>query len=78
MKVKDLIKKLGDVDQDAEVVVTTSNFEQGNSKIPASYVHTYKGEVVSERFRDAFDNETYNTDVIRRRDNGSKNFVEIT
>lgn len=64
MKVKDLRELLEKLDQEAEVIVSSSNFEQNNAKISVSYVHQYnEGQKKTESFRDAFDGETYSKDT---------------
>jgi len=78
MKVKDLIKKLEKLDQNAIVVVTTDNFEQGHSKKEAKYIYEFKGDIVKESFRDAFDGGSYSSDVVRHDDKGKKKFIQIT
>lgn len=78
MKVKDLVKKLEALDQNAIVVVTTDNFEQGHSNIEAKGIREFKGEIVKESFRDAFDGGSYSSDVVRYDDKGKKKFVQIT
>lgn len=78
MIVKDLIKKLQALkNQDAVVVVTTDNFEQGNNQIPASRVSEFKGDMVSETFVDAFDGDSYDKDIARYNKKGKTNFVKI-
>jgi arylsulfatase A-like enzyme len=78
MKVKELIKKLQELDQNAIVVVTTDNFEQGNSKKQAKHIHEFKGEIVKKGFRDAFDGESYTSEVVRWDESGKIKFVQIT
>jgi hypothetical protein len=64
MTVRDLIKKLKAIDQDAEVITTSSNFELGSALVPVSYVHVYKeGKEQTKTFRDAFDGESYDKKV---------------
>jgi uncharacterized protein YkuJ len=64
MKVKDLIKKLEALDQDAEVIVTSSNFELNGASVPVSYVHQYnEGSKKVQTFRDAFDGYTYSKET---------------
>ncbi len=65
MTVKQLIKELQKHPQNATVAVTTSNFEQGQSTIELTSVYAFKGEVVQEGFRDAFDGGSYTKKVIR-------------
>lgn len=79
MKVKELIKKLQKLDQNAIVVVTTDNFEQGNSKKQAKYIHEFKGDIVKESFRDAFDGGSYSSEVVRwDNEKGKTKFIQIT
>ena len=64
MKTKDLIKKLKELDPEAEVIVTSSNFEQNHAKVLVTSVHQYNGGSKRQQaFRDAFDNETYQKEV---------------
>jgi len=64
MKVKDLIKKLEALDQNAEVIVTSSNFELNYASVPVSFVHQYnEGSKKTQIFRDAFDGETYSKEI---------------
>ena len=64
MKVKDLIKKLEALDQDAEVIVTSSNFELNGASVPVSFVHQYnEGSKKVQTFRDAFDGDTYSKET---------------
>jgi len=79
MKVKELIDKLQKLDQNAIVVVTTDNFEQGHSKKQARGVHEFKGDIVRENFRDAFDGGSYTSEVVRWDDEKGKiKFIQIT
>lgn len=78
MKVKDAVKYLLKEDQEAILVVTTDNFEQGQSEVEANYIHTFKGDMKKEIFTDAFDRENYEKEVIRRNDEGKKTFVKIS
>lgn len=64
MKVKDLIKKLEGLDQNAEVIVTSSNFELNGASVPVSFVHQYnEGSKKLQTFRDAFDGDTYSKET---------------
>lgn len=64
MKVKDLIKKLEALDQNAEVIVTSSNFELNGANVPVSFVHQYNdGSKRVKTFRDAFDGDTYSKET---------------
>lgn len=74
MKAKDLIKLLEE-NPDAEVVVTTDNFEQGQSKISLEHVSKWKMKKVNKRFVDAFDHESYHSDVYEISENGQEVFV---
>ena len=79
MKVKELIEHLKLLkDQDATVVVVTSNFEQGHNKVLANNLFEFKGDLKEETFRDAFDGGTYNKKVVKWNENGKTNFIEIT
>lgn len=79
LTVKDLIKKLEALkDQDAIVVVTTDNFEQGQSKIPVSRLFEFKGELKREGFRDAFDGGSYSKEIASFDEKGKTNFVQIS
>lgn len=78
IKAKDLARELMKNPNDI-VCVTTSNFEQGHSTIPRGSVRVmrYKGNIVKESFRDAFDGGSYSSDVVRMDDNGALSFVQI-
>lgn len=78
MTVSQLIEKLQKIEnQNAVVVVTSSNFELNNSQIPAKSLYQFKGEIKKEGFRDAFDGGSYSTNVVRRDEKGKTDFVEI-
>ena len=78
MKVKELISKLQKLDQNSTVVVTTSNFEQGHSKKKAERLFEFKGDIVNQNFRDAFDGGSYDSEVVQFNDKeGKTNFVQI-
>lgn len=78
MKVKDLLKKLEALDQESTVVVTSENFEQNGAKKQARGIFEFKGNIVKEQFRDAFDGDSYSSEVVKWDDNGKINFVQIT
>ncbi len=64
MKVKDVLKLLENCDQEAEVIVCSSNFELNHAEVPVSMVHQYDtGSKEKQTFRDAFDGETYDKEV---------------
>lgn len=64
MKVKDAIKKLQEMDQEAELIITSDNFELNHSTIPVQNIHHYKtGKKEVKTFRDAFDGETYQREI---------------
>lgn len=72
---EELLKHPNDI-----VCVRTDNFEQGQSNIPrrSSDVMRFKGEVVKQGFRDAFDGGSYESDIVSRNDkDGKLNFVKI-
>ena len=81
MTVEQLVAKLQKCNQKAIVITATSNFEQGNSDIPANGVREYKGKIVSETFRDAFDGECYDKEVAMfsfdNEETGTIDFVKI-
>jgi hypothetical protein len=59
MIVKELIKKLEALDQNAEVIVKSSNFELNGANVSVTYVHEYSnGRKNTETFTDAFDGNT--------------------
>lgn len=78
-KVKDLVKELLKLDQNAVVVKTTDNFEQGQSEVEASGVEEFEGVLSNENFRDAFDGGTYTKKVVKRfsKDKNKTKFVKI-
>ena len=60
MNVKNLIEILKSLDENAEVIIHSSNFELRNAKVPVTFVHQYDtGSNKDQTFRDAFDGETY-------------------
>ena len=65
-KVKDLVKDLLKLDQNAVVVKTTDNFEQGQSTVLASSLDVFDGTLEKQSFRDAFDGGSYSSEVVKR------------
>lgn len=66
MKVKDFIEKLKKLDQEAEVIIKSSNFELGSSNVLVSCIAQYnEGSKRKETFRDAFDGGAYQAEVWR-------------
>lgn len=63
MKVSELIEKLSECDPNAEVIMRSDNFELHGSLVPVKYVNAFKAQRKLETFRDAFDGETYSTEV---------------
>lgn len=64
MKVKDLIEKLKECDQNATVIVTSSNYELRGARVEASGPHQYnEGIRKVETFTDDFDYEDYSKEV---------------
>jgi len=79
MNVRELMEKLSKLDPELTVVVTSSNFEQNHAKKVAGGVMTFKGKIATETFRDAFDYETYESEVVRwEPGEDNHNCVEIT
>lgn len=74
MKAKDLIKILEE-NPNAEVVVTTDNFEQGHSKVSLEHILKWRMKKVNKRFVDAFDNGSYYKDVYELNEDGQETFV---
>lgn len=64
MRVKELITELGKCNPEAVVICVASNFELRGEKREAR-VWESRARKVSERFRDAFDNECYHTEIYR-------------
>ncbi len=64
MTVKELINKLNLLDQNAEVIIKSSNFELNGAQVPVSLLYqTDKGSKKIKAFTDAFDGQTYNKEV---------------
>lgn len=64
MKVKELIERLQTLNPEAEVVTHSSNFEQNNALVSVNHVRHYpNANLVMERFRDAFDGESYSKPI---------------
>jgi len=78
MKVKELVKHLLEVDQEATVIGPNSNFEQGHVDIELKYIwesHTGKKKV--EHFTDAFDYTNYTKETWSCND-GKESVVKIS
>ena len=78
LTVEDLIAKLKTMPKNAIVVTSSDNFEMNNAIVPARYISNFKGELVTERFRDAFDGDHYTAEVVKRRDKGEEVFIQIS
>ena len=64
MKVKDLIEKLQEFNQEADVILPSSNFELKGYKVSLSSTHQYdNGSKEIKTFRDAFDGGTYHKET---------------
>ena len=74
MKAKELIKILQE-DPEAEVVVTTGNFEMGHSKVRLDHVLKWRMKNVRRIFRDAFDGDQYSSEVFEIDEKGKETFV---
>jgi len=78
LTVKELIEKLQKVDnQDAIIAVTSSNFELNGAKLSAKSLYSFKGKIIKENFRDAFDGGSYDKEIIRWDDKENQEFIEI-
>lgn len=62
MKAKELIKIL-QKDPEAEVLVTTDNFEQGHAKVELTHVLKWRMKKIRKQFKDAFDGGQYSSEV---------------
>lgn len=78
MTVEHLINELQKLDPKAEVVVATSNFEQGNSDVIANHIYAYNGKIRPQTFTDAFDHESYTKDMPLMDETGDRIFVKIS
>ena len=63
LTVKELIEKLKTMDPEAIVVSPSSNFEIGSNALVDPSVYQFKGKIVEQTFRDAFDGGSYNKKV---------------
>ena len=64
MKVKDLITLLKGLNQDAEVIVKSNNFELNGAKVPVKYISSSdEGHKRIETFTDAFDGGSYYKEI---------------
>ena len=77
MKAKELAKLLME-NPEAEVIITSDNFELNHSLIPVSRVHPLKGRIDSKQFMDAFDYEYYHTDVFVWDEKSNQIFLKIS
>lgn len=59
MKLKEYIKMLEALDQESEVIVTSSNFEMNGALISAHAPQAFKATQQIGNFRDAFDGALY-------------------
>lgn len=64
MKVKDYIKELQKLNQEAEMIGVSSNYELRGALVPIDSVHQYnEGSKKTQTFRDDFDGETYDKET---------------
>lgn len=64
MKVKDLVKRLLEVDQEAEVITQSGNFELHGALVPVEGIIVVDtAKKVKKTFRDAFDGESFEKEV---------------
>jgi len=62
------------------VCVTSDNFELSGAIVPQRKLGElvrYPGELKKQTFRDAFDGESYQKDVVRLKKDGKTNFVQL-
>ena len=74
MKAKELIKILK-ADPEAEIIVTTDNFEQGHNKVSLLSVAKWRMKKVQKEFVDAFDHERYHKEIYETDESGQEVFV---
>jgi hypothetical protein len=75
MKAKELIEIL-QADPEAEVLVTTDNFEMGHAKVRLEYVSKWRMQETTRPFRDAFDGGRYSAEVFEMNvDSGKEAFI---
>jgi hypothetical protein len=77
MKVKELIQHLLKADPNAEVTMTSDNFELNHSIVSTSGIREFNGRLEKRTFRDGFDNETYQKEIIVWDDKGKQKFVQV-
>ncbi len=71
---EELLKNPDDI-----VCSVSNNFELNGATVPKTsiYLHRFDGEVKSRGFRDAFDGDSYNTDVVSYNEKCTTKFVQI-
>jgi hypothetical protein len=77
MKVKELIEKLLKEDQEATVVKTSDNFELNGATVEVNGFYSTTATKVKRNFRDAFDGESYDSDVWSLLSNGDTKIIKI-
>ena len=77
LTVKDLIALLQKENPNAIIAKTTDNFEQGHSTVPFTGFYKFKGKLVKESFRDAFDGGSYDKEVIRHDEESGMDFLKF-
>jgi len=80
MNVKQLIERLSKLDPEMLIAVPTDNFEQGQNMKQAKGVRTFCGKIELRTFRDAFDGESYDSEIVSHVFDEEKdhNFVALT
>ena len=75
--VKEMIEKLSKLDPNAILVNSSNNFEKKGATVPITSLYEFDGKIEKRKFRDAFDGEIYESDVVSMVD-GKDKFVMIS
>lgn len=78
MKVKELIKELEKLPQDAPVIIQTNNtMEMGQNYVDLKYISVDNYKKETKRFRDAFDSTNYSSVVYVYTDDKNSTCVKL-
>ncbi len=77
MKVKDLITKLQQMDPEADIVVPNANYELLGHLVAASEVCLVGGRKAIRTFRDDFERQEYQAEIIEYDSEKPAQFVKI-